>query len=155
MAVVFNLSFNATKHKLVLSLLNYVPYVPRASRALMPHVPRILHAAVSHVSRSLRTLVPHVLRVLRTLVSHVSHVLRALVPLVPRARRALCSKCCRTSVLSCLTCPSCLVPCVFHVPISPFLLLFSYASRDFFLFIFLLMHFFWKFATVKITIICW
>ena len=69
------------------SLLNYVPYVPRALCALMPHLPRAL------MPRALRALVPYVPRALCALIPYVPRVLRALVPYV-------------------LSCPTCLLPFV-------------------------------------------
>ena len=90
------------------SLLNYMLYVLSCPTCL-----------ARYVLSCLTYLVPYVLSCLMCLVPHVHCALRVLVP----------------HVLLCLTCPSCLVPCVFHVSISPFLLLFSHTSSDFFLFI--------------------
>ena len=77
----------------------------RALRAHVAPVPRALRTFISHVSRSLRGLMPHVSRVLLALVPHV---------------------------ISYLTCPSCLMLCTFHMPMSRSVLLCFHASRDFF-----------------------
>ena len=111
---------------------------PTCSRVLCPVVLHVSHAfgsLVSYVPCPLRALVPHVPFALRAidltcLVLYVTSNLTCLVPYV-----LSCLTCLVPYVLSCFTCPSCLLLCVLHVSISPFLLLFSHTSRDFFLFI--------------------
>ena len=93
-----------------------VPHMPCALCALVPHV---LFLLLTFVRRTLCDLEPHVPRALSALVSHVLCALSAVV----------------TSVLSCLVCPSCLLPCFLPVTISPFLLLFSSVLRDLLLFV--------------------
>ena len=89
----------------------------RALQAHVPYVPRALRVLVLHVPHALRTLVPYGCRALCYLVSHVLCVLPILV----------------SHVISCFTCPS--FSCLASFMPSPFLPLFSHASRDFFLFI--------------------
>ena len=79
--------------------------MPRTLRAFVPQVPQVpyaVHAFVPRVLRGLRAIEPYVLRALRALVSHMPCALRVLVP----------------PVLSCLTCSSCIVPCVLPESIS-------------------------------------
>ena len=79
-----------------------------------------------YVLSSLTCLVPCVLSCLASFVPYVTLYLPCFVPHVPCALHAVV-----LHVLSCLTCPSYLVPGVLHVPILPFLLLFSHHSHDF------------------------
>ena len=139
---------------------------------MCPTCSRSLRASCLTCSRasgvSCLALVPHGPRVLRALVPHVPGVYVLLSPSCYRTLRDSCSTCPRVSrdpylacscassalvahMLSCLTWPSCFVPCVLHVPISPFLLLLFHASRDFFLFP--TRELFSKFTAVKIKII--
>ena len=48
-----------------LSLLNYLPDVPRTTGGHVPYVPRVLRAGVLQVPRALRALMPYVPRTLR------------------------------------------------------------------------------------------
>ena len=108
-----------------------VAIMPRAPRALVPHVPRALCTLVTHVSRVLCGLVPHVLHALPSLLPHVPRALRAFLPQVLRAPRAVVAQ---MLSFSCLSWPFYFMSSPF-MPVSPFLLLFSHASRDSFLFI--------------------
>ena len=93
----------------------------RALRARTLNVFRTLCAVVSLVSRAVRAHVPPVLLVLRALVLPVS---------------VSCMPLCLTYLVFCLpssiTCPSCLIPGMFHVPVSTFVLLCFHFSRNFF-----------------------
>ena len=119
----------------MLILLNYVPYV--LSCLMSCRASRVSCLRFSCVLRALSPtcFVPHVPFALRAidLTCLVLYVTSNLTCLVPYALS--CLTCLVPYVLSCFTCPSCLLLCVLHVSVSPFLLLFSHTSRDFFLFI--------------------
>ena len=117
-----------------------VPYVSRSLLVLILHEPSALCPPLPQMPRSLSAPVPHVPGALRAIVPYVLSCLRcfllcALLLLVFRASCALTQCALVPRTLSYLTCPLYFVPCVFHVPLSSFLFLFSHNSLDFFLFI--------------------
>ena len=57
------------------SLLNHVPYVPHALRAVVPYVPRALCGLVPHVPRALRALMLQVPQILHVPLTYMLYLL--------------------------------------------------------------------------------
>ena len=128
------------------SLLSHVHYIVSCRAYLVPCLFSYFTSLVPYVLPCLRCLVPYVLPCLMCLVLYVlscpmcspasgascsvPSCFSCFVPHVPCTQCALVPR-----TLSYLTCPLYFVPCVFHVPLSSFLFLFSHNSHDFFLFI--------------------
>ena len=102
-----------------------------------------------HVLSYLTCFMPCVLSCVTCLVLYLLSFFTCLVLLVPSSLRTSISH-----MLYCVLYPSYLMHCFLHISITPFLLLSSYASNDFFMFISNSLAFFTKFKTVYMKIIC-
>ena len=119
------------------SLLNYVPFVLSCFTYLSLHV-------LSYLT----CFMPCVLSCVTCLVLYLLSFFTCLVLLVPSSLRTSISH-----MLYCVLYPSYLMHCFLHISITPFLLLSSYASNDFFMFISNSLAFCAKFKTVYMKII--
>ena len=109
------------------ALRSLVPHMPCVLCALEPHVSRPLNALVPRMPRAVRPLAPYVLYALHSIEPHVLRALRGLMPAFSRVSRAVYLMCLVRYMLLYITCSLYLVPYIFHVPVSSFLLLFSLA----------------------------